>query len=462
MPINMPLFIKISFLWFCFFSLASQAALVSPPGTIVSYVGPNGSQNSQLLLTPASTLKVITATAAIKQLGADYRFNTQVSVKPNPEGLHLRLHMRGDPSFTSQDLKSLLAQVTKGFGKKVASITIDEGVFSGHTRSQGQVWNDIGICFASPVSALNIDSNCVNGNLKPGELGQLSKLHVSDTQLLSIDNQITTVSREHQDCEQSLIVGDNNQYQLKGCINQNARMMPLRFSINDEQQYFTLKLRRVLRQLGVTYQGKISYRTQLSEYDSTFSHRSVPLIDLVEFMLVESDNLTADSLFKTIAVEQQRAGSYQAASELVKQQLTELGLDLSYTALRDGSGLSRENLVSAELLYNLLELWLIDPDLTPLIYKLPVAGVSGTLKYRRSVTRPPLKAHIHAKSGYVNGVINLVGFIEKQGQMTPFVFMTNGVSLNEQQTKALRQRQIIHPVLGYERDWLKQQLAAIK
>ncbi|MDO6575388.1 D-alanyl-D-alanine carboxypeptidase, partial [Staphylococcus pasteuri_A] len=84
-------------------------------------------------LTPASTLKVITATAAIKQLGADYRFNTQVSVKPNPEGLHLRLHMRGDPSFTSQDLKSLLAQVTKGFGKKVASITIDEGVFSGHT-----------------------------------------------------------------------------------------------------------------------------------------------------------------------------------------------------------------------------------------------------------------------------------------------------------------------------------------
>ncbi|MGY5453297.1 D-alanyl-D-alanine carboxypeptidase/D-alanyl-D-alanine endopeptidase [Agarivorans sp. MS3-6] len=458
----MRLLIRLLFITLSVYSPFSQAALSSPRGAVVSFIGPTGTQNSQLLLTPASTLKLVTATAALKQLGADYRYRTQLSVKPNPQGLHLRLHMRGDPSFSSKDLKSLIAQATQVYGKKIASIDIESGAFSGHHRSQGQVWNDIGICFASPVSALNIDQNCVNGNLKPGKLGQLSKLHISDPSLLRIDNQIVTVSPEHTDCEQSLVVGDNNHYHLKGCVRADAKMMPLRFSISDEQQYFTTKLRRVLSQLGLTYRGEFNFQNRLSMFDSRYTHQSAPLIKLLEYMLVESDNLTADSLFKTLAFEQQRTASYKVAGELVKQQLDALGLDVTQLVIRDGSGLSRENLVSAEMLYQLLQLWQQDAALAPLINKLPIAGVSGTLKYRRSVTRKPLKQHIYAKSGYVNGVINLAGFIEKQGKLTPFVLMSNGVSLTAEQAKTVKMRQTLHPMLAYERAWLETQLEAIK
>jgi D-alanyl-D-alanine carboxypeptidase/D-alanyl-D-alanine-endopeptidase (penicillin-binding protein 4) len=432
-------------------------AIVEPPGALISYVSPDSSQHADILLTPASTLKVVTATAALKRLGKDYRYSTSLSVKPSPQGMHIRLHMRGDPSFTSQDLVTLLSKAKAQLGSKVASVQVDDGEFTGHSRSQGQVWNDIGICFAAPSSSLNIDNNCINGNLKPGKVGQLSRLHVSDSGLINIDNQIVTVSPSHPRCEQNLLVGEHNQYSLQGCIKADRSMMPLRFSINDEHRYFSTKLKRGLARAGLSYKGSIAYQQQLSLYPERFNHQSAPLLDLLEYMLVESDNLTADSIFKTLAREQQRAGTFQQASEVVVEELSALGLDLSRAQIRDGSGLSRENLISANLLYQVMLVWQSDPQLQPLIERLPLAGETGTLKYRRSVTRAPLKKQIRAKSGYVNGVINLVGFIEKSGQLRPFVLMVNGVSLNEAEATAVRKRQTLHPVLRYEKEWLEQQ-----
>ncbi|GAB1620376.1 serine-type D-Ala-D-Ala carboxypeptidase [Agarivorans albus] len=435
-------------------------AIVEPPGALISFVSPDSSQHADLLLTPASTLKVVTATVALKQLGKDYRYTTKLSIKPSDKGMHLRLHMRGDPSFTSQDLVTLLNKAKTRFGSKVASIQVDDSEFTGHNRSQGQVWNDIGICFAAPASSLNIDNNCINGNLKPGKVGQLSRLHISDSSLLNIDNQIITVSQNHPDCEQNLRVGDHNQYSLQGCIKADSGMMPLRFSINDEQRYFSTKLKRSLARAGLSFKGNISYQQQLSPYSESVNHLSTPLLELLEYMLVESDNLTADSVFKTLAREQQRAGTYQQASKVVVEQLSALGLDLSRAQIRDGSGLSRENLISANLLYQVMQLWQSDPQLQALINRLPIAGQTGTLKYRRSLTRAPLKAQVLAKSGYVNGVVNLVGFIEKGDQLRPFVLMANGVSLNEQEATAVKKRQTLHPILRYEKEWLEQQWQA--
>ncbi|WP_432459476.1 D-alanyl-D-alanine carboxypeptidase/D-alanyl-D-alanine endopeptidase [Agarivorans sp. QJM3NY_25] len=439
----------------------SQAETKPLRGATLSYIGPVSQANSQQLLVPASTLKIVTATAAMKILGADFRFNTQLSIKLSEQGLDLHLHMSGDPSLSSKDLNALLTRAFSRYGKKIHSITIDDGVFSGHNRSRGQVWNDIGICFASPVSALNIDGNCINGNLKPGKIGQLSDLHISDPSLLNMDNQIMTVAADTADCEQRLVVKDHNHYQLSGCIPKNAKMMPLRFSITDEHRYFSLKLGRVLAQLGAKYSGQIQYRSRLAPFPTVFTHQSVPLIDLLKFMLVESDNLTADSIFKSLAAAQGRKASYAVASKIVLAQLTALGLDVSQVVMRDGSGLSRENLISAELLYQLLQRWQTDPQLQVLPSILAIAGENGTLKYRRSVTKSPLKHHIHAKSGYVTGVMNLVGFIEKQGHLSPFVFMSNGVALNEQQRQAVKERRVVHPILVYERDWLEKQWQAL-
>ncbi|WP_188407259.1 D-alanyl-D-alanine carboxypeptidase/D-alanyl-D-alanine endopeptidase [Agarivorans gilvus] len=446
-------------------SLAStvKADGLSERGTIVSYIGPSGSYNSSLLLTPASTMKVLTATAAIKSLGADFRFQTVLSVKRGSKGLHLRLQMNGDPSFSSEDLSALLAALRHDMKQTtVRSIEVIDSAFTGHSRSRGQVWNDIGVCFAAPVTALSIDGNCVYGNLKPGRVGQLSSLHVSDSQLLAIDNQIVTVAADTADCQQNLLVGEHNRYRLTGCMPANASMMPLRFSINDERAYFALKLKRSLRAQGFKLNAEPQFTSGLEAYSQSYIHRSAALIELLTTMLVESDNLYADSIFKTLAIAAQRPANYEVASEVLIGQLEQLGIDVTRLQIRDGSGLSRENLVSAKALYQVLQLWQQDPQLQPLISRLAIAGQSGTLRYRHSLTKTPLKGHIHAKSGYVNGVVNLVGYIEKDGQYSPFVLLTNGVVLTAEEQLALRKRQIIHPVLSFERDWLEQQWQLIK
>lgn len=432
-------------------------------GTIVSYIGPSGSHNPSLLLTPASTMKVLTATAALKTLGADFRFQTVLSVKRGSSGLRLRLHMSGDPSLSSDHLASLLTALKRDVKHTtINSIEVIDDAFTGHTRSRGQVWNDIGVCFAAPVSALSIDGNCIYGNLKPGRVGQVSNLHISDGQLLKIDNQIITVAPDTADCQQNLRVGEHNRYHLSGCMSANASMMPLRFSINDERAYFSLKLKRSLRAQGFKLRGEPQFKASSEAYSKQYVHRSDALIELLTTMLVESDNLYADSIFKTLAISARRPATYQVASEVLLAQLKQSGINTELLQVRDGSGLSRENLVSAKTLYQILQLWQRDPQLHPLIGRLAIAGESGTLRYRRSLTKSPLKGHIHAKSGYVNGVVNLVGFIEKDGQFSPFVLLTNGVVLSNEEQQALRKRQIIHPVLAFERDWLEQQWQLIE
>lgn len=454
----MQLFWRAVMLFLLSCSSAVLADSLSERGTIVSYIGPAGSYNPSLLLTPASTMKVLTATAAIKSLGADFRFQTVLSVKPGANGLHLRLQMAGDPSFSSEDLGALVSALKRDVTQTtVRSIEVIDDVFTGHSRSRGQVWNDIGVCFAAPVSALSIDGNCIYGNLKPGRVGQLSSLHVSDSQLLAIDNQIVTVAADTADCQQNLQVGEHNRYRLTGCMPANASMMPLRFSINDERAHFALKLKRSLRAQGFKLNAEPQFKSGLEAYSQSYIHRSDALIELLATMLVESDNLYADSIFKTLAIAAQRPATYQVASEVLLAQLKQLGIDVARLQIRDGSGLSRENLVSAKVLYQVLQLWQQDPQLQPLISRLAVAGQSGTLRYRHSLTNSPLKGHIHAKSGYVNGVVNLVGFIEKDEQFTPFVLLTNGVVLTAEEQQALSKRQIIHPALSYERDWLEQQ-----
>ncbi|MGL5358565.1 MAG: D-alanyl-D-alanine carboxypeptidase/D-alanyl-D-alanine endopeptidase, partial [Shewanella sp.] len=146
-------------------------------------------------------------------------------------------------------------------------------------------------------------------------------------------------------------------------------------------------------------------------------------------------NLIADSVFKQVGKHYYAAqgtvshGSFTHGSAAMKRILTQLGIDLSSAQIVDGSGLSRYNLLSAKQIADVLRLIHRDPRFSGLIASLPQAGISGTLQYRRGYTTAPLKELIFAKTGSMQGVANLAGFIRLPEQPDiVFVVLENGIS----------------------------------
>ena len=158
--------------------LTQLITALAPTGTSVAFVlselgqkEPLVSYQSQLKLLPASLQKLLTASATIKVLGDDFRFTTTLMTDARIDGklLHGNLYLvfDGDPALTSTQLRALLARL------KDMGVTHIQGdlVLVGNTqrmdKAPGWVWDDLGICYAAPVSSFIIDGNCVKGVMRP-------------------------------------------------------------------------------------------------------------------------------------------------------------------------------------------------------------------------------------------------------------------------------------------------------
>ncbi|MFN2537421.1 MAG: D-alanyl-D-alanine carboxypeptidase/D-alanyl-D-alanine-endopeptidase [Mycobacteriales bacterium] len=137
---------------------------------------------------------------------------------------------------------------------------------------------------------------------------------------------------------------------------------------------------------------------------------SAPVPELVEAMLTRSDNDLAESLGRQVALAAQLPASFAGAVAGTAAALQKLGV--SGFALRDASGLSALDKVQPLTVARLLARAAADPTYAPLLSGLPVAGFDGTLskRFRRLPTSPAAGA-VRAKTGTLNGVSALAGFV---------------------------------------------------
>lgn len=159
-------------------------------------------------------------------------------------------------------------------------------------------------------------------------------------------------------------------------------------------------------------------------------HESAPLGALVERMLTHSDNDIAEALARQTALAKGEPASFDGAGRAVEKQLDELGLPVKHAVFADGSGLDREDKVSAALLTRLL-VRAADPkspELRPVLTGLPVAGFTGTLDSRYGGDRgEPGAGLVRAKTGTLTGVNTLAGtVVDADGRLLAFAFMTTG------------------------------------
>ena len=169
-------------------------------------------------------------------------------------------------------------------------------------------------------------------------------------------------------------------------------------------------LKTALIEKGVHVRGEIVSGTVPSEAHSVAKHLSPPLTDILRLMNKPSDNWIAELLFKTIGAEViGEPGTWKKGRGVIADFLEEIMGEPPAHRFVDGSGLSRYNLLNAELLTRLLVYMYHNFEVMPeFLASLPIAGVDGTLKNRmQGVSAEKV---LRAKTGTLSGVSALAGY----------------------------------------------------
>ena len=182
---------------------------------------------------------------------------------------------------------------------------------------------------------------------------------------------------------------------------------------------------RLLRLRGIVARSA-SVRTAGRDAVPLATVYSEPLSEVLEFMDRWSDNFTAEMVLKTIGYKTLGQGTTAAGAAVTFRDLDSAGVPVAGVRIADGSGLSRDDRVTArELTALLVKMW-NDPEMREIVWKaLPVAGVSGTMRHRLLDASNHL--HLRAKTGTTDIASALSGYV---GSRFAFVAIENGHPVN--------------------------------
>lgn len=165
---------------------------------------------------------------------------------------------------------------------------------------------------------------------------------------------------------------------------------------------------------------------------------SPTLEKILDWTLTWSDNLLAERIARLASAAAGNTLDDQGVAITFTQMLTEMGISTSSLVVKDASGLSKENRVTAKQISQLLMVIYHDPKFLPLINGLPVGGVSGTLQHRFIETAPTAVGLVRAKTGTLNGTTNLAGYVESGEHQYIFVIIADRHSKSYSVTKKVR------------------------
>ena len=176
------------------------------------------------------------------------------------------------------------------------------------------------------------------------------------------------------------------------------------------------------------------------------SSTSPTLEAILDWTLTWSDNLLAERIARLASVAAGNTLDDDGVQSTFKTMLTGFGINSSNLVIKDASGLSKDNRISAEQIAQLLMVINHDPKFAPMIAGLPIGGETGTLQHRFVDTAPTAVGLVRAKTGTLNGTTNLAGFVDSGDHQYIFVILADRHSKSYTVTKKVRA--IVDRVLG--------------
>ena len=393
------------------------------------------SRDAQKYFTPASNTKLLTTAAALQQLGANFRIRTSVYQDGNNV---VRVVGRGDPSFSDTQLVALARQLKAKGITQIEKLIADDSYFQGDIVHPSWEWEDVYSDYGAPVNSLIVNQNVFSIKLVPQVVGkplQVAWTDFHEARLWQIINQSVTVEEKQPAFINVTRELSGNVLRIQGQLGAKADPFLVQVPVVDPNNYFLRRFRIALIGEKIRLRETAVVSEVVNQQELAFVESPL-LSDLVMETNQNSNNLYAEALLRAIAQRKKpEQTTVNAALEVLKTTLTQLGVNPTGYVIVDGSGLSRHNLISPEALVQVLQGMAKTPSSSVYRASLPIAGKSGTLKSRFQNT--PAEGIVQAKTGTMTGVVSLSGYVNNS-KYEPLVFSII-VNQSEQKAKALRE-----------------------
>jgi D-alanyl-D-alanine carboxypeptidase/D-alanyl-D-alanine-endopeptidase (penicillin-binding protein 4) len=370
------------------------------------------------LFTPASNVKLLTTAVALRQLGGNGRLRTSVYQLPgNSNNPSLLVVGRGDPSLTTTQLQSIGQQIKQRGFRQIAQINFDDSYFRGEQINPNWEWGDLSTDYATAVNSLILNQNALALTVSPRQVGAPLNYTWSNAYLTpwSIDNQAITAPINVNSNVNAIAMFGKSGLKLTGQMAQNANPLKIDLPVANPTESFIAAFRQILNQHQLSVSNtKLVSGQNINNLPEIAFINSPPIAELVNEINLKSNNLYAEVLLKSIGKTHPQhpistAETTDLGLEIIKQKLTELGVNTQSYRLKDGSGLSRHNLVTPNAFVRVLSAMAQLPEGKMYRDSLPIAGVSGTLKNRLKGTAA--EGLVRAKTGSMTSVISLSGYV---------------------------------------------------
>ncbi len=412
-------------------------------------------RNADRMFMPASNTKIIVSTVAAALLPPDGTVRTSLyAAGPVVDGvLHgdLVLYGRGDPTMGRRcyavDTTAagacdtdpfarlrVLADTLRARGvRTVAGDVVGDGSYFEamlvHPEWEGY---DLNWWYAAPVAALGFNDNSVDIAYAPGVAeGAPVRLSMTpDFGNLFLENRTRTSAAGSRTTIDFFRVIGTERLWAEGEVPASSKGGTEYFAVSDPNLFTAVALRNVLAEAGIAVLGTTRSTTDsllfagarlaapLAEVESR------PFRDWIFPVLNTSQNWFAEMLLKQLGRRFGKAGSWEEGRLVERRFLIDsVGIDSTQFAISDGSGLSSSNLVSPAAFAKLLQFIHRHPRYATFAAGLPQSGQTGSLRTRFVGTA--LEGRVRAKTGSINRVNTLSGYIEQPSRILTFSIQAN-------------------------------------
>ena len=382
--------------------------------------------DEHLALNPASNAKLYTAGASLATLHGEHRYETTLTGKLDGDAVAGPLAIRGygDPSLTTGELASMVQEL-KGFGVRRVDgdVVVDQRFFDEQTTppafdQQPNEWSG----FRAPVSAVALDENCITLTVRPSSPGTAARVEFDPPGFVDVEGTVQTAVDGGADTVELALSpsGSRMSAKVSGAVAGDSRVVRYTRRADDPRLLAGYALKALLEKANVKVSGDVKLGTARGHVLAR--HLSEPLSSLLYALGKQSDNFYAEMVFKGLGGEGKgRPAKSGDAAEVVTKWLDRIGASEPGVVIKNGSGLFDANRVTAWSTVELLRWAWRDPSVQPeFVAQLSVGGVDGTLhkRFRGELT----KRHVRAKTGTLDDVIALSGYVLRDGGKGPIAF----------------------------------------
>ncbi len=386
---------------------------------------------------PASVLKLLTTGLALKTLGNDFMFETEIFlngiIKKDTLYGNILIFPSGDPTFGSNRFNTipedLILDALKS--KNIKSIT-GKILFENKSDYLPPLsWpvGDVGNYYGAFPSNFNYAENAYtiffNSGTTVGDKTELMSLK-PDLQGLNIINKVTAAEKGSGDNVYIYNLAGTNDVILTGTIPAFSKNFEVKGSIPNADFQFAKKLESFLIKNNIFVQNN---NISGNQKEKLLTINSPSLSEIIKLCNFRSINFFADALANKLRA----LSDKKTIDENYKSHFE--NLDLSYLNFIDGSGLSPINTMTADAMTDYLNLMTYTEKFPYYLQSIPVVGKSGTVS--RIDSKNKTKGKIHAKSGSIAGVRNYAGYYyDKNNELYSFAIFSHGFNvINESDTR---------------------------